>query len=118
MRSTTAAALDCNNAAEEVYGPLESSKLPRPAWMFFVLVLGLLSATSQPSRAAGSLSATNAPIPRGTVINLTAAGPVDWVHWGLYTDTSVDRKAGVSPQISNFKPVYNTGNSNAYAFVY
>src|SRR5882724_4654684 len=68
--------------------------------------------------AAGTLNPSFSTIPSGTIINLTAAGPVDWVHWGLYTDTSLDRKAGVSPQISNFKPVYNTGNSNAYAFVY
>jgi len=68
--------------------------------------------------AAGTLSGSFSTIPGGTIINLTAAGPVDWVHWGLFTDTSLDRKAGVTPQISNFTPVYNAGNSNAYAFVY
>src|SRR5438876_6340886 len=68
--------------------------------------------------AAGTLNGSFSTIPSGTIINLTAAGPVDWVHWGLYTDTSVDRKASVTPQISNFNPVYNTSDSNAYVFVY
>src|SRR6266550_8498877 len=73
---------------------------------------------SAPTVSAGTLNGSFSSIPSGTIINMTAAGPVDWVHWGLYTDTSVDRKAGVTPQISNFKPVYNTNNSNAYVFVY
>src|ERR1044071_5823811 len=68
--------------------------------------------------AAATLNGSFTTIPSGTIINLTAAGPVDWVHWGLYTDTSVDRKGGVAPQISNFSLVYNTADSNAYVFVY
>ena len=70
------------------------------------------------SAPGGILNGSFSTIPSGTVIDLSAAGPVDWVHWGLYTDSSVDRKAGVTRQISNFKPVYNNGNSNAYVFVY
>src|SRR6266568_3284397 len=68
--------------------------------------------------AAGTLNASLSTLPSGAIINLTAAGPVDWVHWGLYTDTSLDRKGGVAPQISSFNPVYNSSDSNAYAFVY
>jgi hypothetical protein len=45
----------------------------------------------------------------GSNVNLTAAGPIDWVHWGLYTDTSVDRKAGVIPQISDFTLLGSSG---------
>jgi hypothetical protein len=65
----------------------------------------------------GTLHGSFSPIPSGTVINLTAAGPLDWVHWGLNTYTSFDRKAGVAPQISNFS-VLSSGNPNGFVFVY
>jgi hypothetical protein len=65
----------------------------------------------------GILNGSFNTIPSGTAINLTAAGPVDWVHWGLHTYTSLDRKTGVTPQISNFSLLSN-GNSNAFSFVY
>jgi hypothetical protein len=42
--------------------------------------------------------------PTGTV-NLTAEGVADWVHWGLVTENTVNRKAGVAPLISNFSIV-------------
>ena len=32
-------------------------------------------------------------------VNLTAEGPLDWVHWG---DTNLIRKAGTSPLLSNY----------------
>ena len=67
---------------------------------------------------AGSLSGSFSPIAAGSNVDLTIAGKLDWVHWGLYTDTSLDRKAGVTPQISNFNAIYNTADSNAYVFVY
>jgi len=51
-----------------------------------------------------TLSVTFTPIPQGTDVDLTAEGPLDWVHWGLYTDSSLDRKAGVTPQIPDFIP--------------
>jgi hypothetical protein len=35
-------------------------------------------------------------------IDLTAQGTTDWVHWGLETNTSVNRKASVPAQISDF----------------
>ena len=62
------------------------------------------------------------PIPTGTDVNLTAEGPLDWVHWGLYTDSSLDRKAGVTPQIPDFTPKGFTGpfqfadNYNGYSW--
>ena len=64
---------------------------------------------------AASLTGSFALIPSGTVVDLTAAGPLDWVHWGFYTDTSLDRKAGLAPLISNFIPL--TG-SNGYTSIY
>ena len=42
--------------------------------------------------------------PTGTV-NLTAEGAADWVHWGLVTENTVNRKAGVAALISNFSIV-------------
>jgi Bacterial Ig-like domain (group 1) len=35
-------------------------------------------------------------------VNLTTEGTADWIHWG---DASLNRKAGVSPQISNYTVV-------------
>jgi hypothetical protein len=61
------------------------------------------------------LTGTFATIPRGSVVNLTAQGALDWVHWGLFTDTSLDRKAGVSPQISDFSLATV---SNFFGFAY
>ncbi len=70
-----------------------------------------------PSWGAATLTGSFSSIPKGTVINLSAAGPVDWVHWGLYTATSLDRKAGVTPQISDFIPLDNTnGGVSIYQF--
>src|SRR5258708_15683298 len=67
------------------------------------------------SLRAGTLNGSLSTIPNGTIINLSAAGPVDWVHWGLYTATSLDRKAGVTPQISDFIPLDNT-NGGGFLF--
>src|SRR6266487_4040624 len=66
------------------------------------LVLMLL-APQLPGAAPGpALSAAFSSITAGNVVNLTSEGEIDWVHWGLYTETSLDRKAGVLPQISDF----------------
>ncbi len=48
-------------------------------------------------------------------MNLTVAGSADWVHWGLLTDTSIDRKVNVAPRISNFTPVAASGG---YVYIY
>ena len=39
------------------------------------------------------------------LVNLTAEGAADWVHWGRASATVPDRKADVLPQISNFTPL-------------
>jgi hypothetical protein len=61
---------------------------------------------------AASFSLTNLGVSRGalsgsvtsatTTANLTAGGPADWVHWG---DASLNRKAGVTPQIGAYSIV-------------
>ena len=47
----------------------------------------------------GYLSVTSAII-SGDVF-LDAEGPADWVHWGLYTENSFNRKRGVVPLLNN-----------------
>src|SRR5688572_2057655 len=52
--------------------------------------------------AAGTLTGSFMSVASGADINLTANGPLDWVHWGLDWEDSVDRKAMPQPQIGNF----------------
>src|SRR5947207_11493999 len=76
-----------------------------------IAVLMLASISARPASLTGSFE----PIPQGSSVDLTAAGPVDWVHWGLYTETSLDRKAGVAPVISDFTLLDAT---NGFSYVY
>jgi hypothetical protein len=63
-------------------------------------VYGLLSAGG----GGGSLTGSGTSVT--TAANLTAEGSADWVHWG---DSSLNRKAGVTPQISNYSIVGSGG---------
>jgi hypothetical protein len=63
---------------------------------------------------AGSLTGTTRNLQNSTV-NLSTNGTLDWVHWGLYTESSLNRKAGVTPQISDFTLLDNT---NGFVFGY
>ena len=87
-----------------------SSRRFLPA-LIFLLAIRLVAQRA----AAGTISGTFNTVPAGSNVNLTAAGPIDWVHWGLYTETSVDRKDGVIPQISDFTLL---DASNGFAYVY
>ncbi|HTI97980.1 MAG TPA: Ig-like domain-containing protein [Dongiaceae bacterium] len=82
-------------------------------WQTAAVGLWLWAALNQ-SRA-GSLTGSYSSVAAGTDVNLTAAGKLDWVHWGLYTDTSVDRKATVTPSIGDISLV---GDSNGFLAVY
>src|SRR5689334_20561405 len=81
------------------------------------MLLALLSLLAgQPLTApAGSLTGSSRDIPRNSSVNLSTNGTVDWVHWGVYTETSINRKAGVVPKISDFSPLDNT---NGFLEVY
>ncbi len=72
------------------------------------------------SAAAPTLTGSFTPIPVGSNVNLTAIGTLDWVHWGLQADngSSLDRKAGVAPQISDFTLVYDPRTSYGAAWQY
>jgi hypothetical protein len=65
----------------------------------------------------GSNLVTFAPVPQGTNVDLTAEGKSDWVHWGLFTESSLNRKAGVPPLITDFTVQVPTGGS-AVVFQY
>jgi hypothetical protein len=85
------------------------------AAMLVCLFTGLLPHCCQ---AAATLTGSFSSLQSGQSINLSSAGTLDWVHCGLYTSTSVDRKAGVTPLISDFKVLYASGESNAYVYAY
>jgi hypothetical protein len=74
----------------------------------------ILLSLAWPAKAA-TLNVSFSSIATGTDVNLSQEGALDWVHWGLITESSVDRKSGVTPQISDFSVVYNPVS---YAYVY
>src|SRR5213594_2236944 len=78
----------------------------------YVLAVGLLSSLAT---RGGSLSATFAGVPEGSTVDLTQEGAIDWVHWGLYTESSLNRKSGVPALISDF---ILQDDSSGFAYVY
>jgi hypothetical protein len=65
-----------------------------------VNVYGLLSTSTAGGALTGSGNSAN------SASSLTVEGPTDWVHWG---DASLNRKAGVTAQISNYSIVGSGG---------
>jgi Bacterial Ig domain len=80
--------------------------LPHRCW-FSTALFPVLLVWFEFSGCAGTLTGTFSPIATGSNVDLTAVGKLDWVHWGLYTADSLDRKASVTPQIGNFSLVGN-----------
>ena len=64
------------------------------------------------------MTASAVKLSSGADINLSVAGPLDWVHWGLQSDTSINRKANVVPQISDFTPLRMSTETNAGVYVF
>lgn len=81
--------------------------------VLFILTFSFFNGTS-----FAALTGSFAPIAQGSNVNLTAEGKLDWVHWGLSSDTSLNRKATVNPQINDFFVVYNTNSTYAAAYRY
>src|SRR2546428_515494 len=79
-------------------------------------VMTLFSCGLYHAAAAGTLDGTFTSIPQFSAVNLTAEGALDWVQWGLYTETSVTRKTGVTNQIGDFSVVGKRGFVQAYQF--
>jgi hypothetical protein len=95
--------------------------ISRPCFRFLALAGFCLA--HLPAARGATLNGAFLPIPQGTEVNLTAEGPLDWVHWGLVTESSVNRKAGVAPQIPDFVPLGFAGpyrdddNFNGYSWI-
>lgn len=89
---------------------LEFSRRSRGLRAAVAVMLCVAMATS-----AATLTGSFTPITTGSNVNLSAAGNLDWVHWGLYTDTSLNRKSAVAPQIGNFNVI---GDSNGFVTAY
>jgi hypothetical protein len=84
---------------------------------FSILIILLCHAVAHAGSLSGSFTSfvTSPPNATPTNVNLSTLGNVDWVHWGLYTESSLNRKAGVVPQISDYTVI---GNSNDYLAAY
>lgn len=80
-----------------------------------VVVVAVVIISSVDVIRAGSNGVTFTSVPAGSEVNLTSEGKIDWIHWGLHTDSSLNRKADVTPWISDFIP---QDASNGYAFIY
>ena len=78
-----------------------------------VVVVATLAVASP--LGAGTLSVTFDSVPEGSVVDLTSEGKIDWVHWGLHTESSLNRKAGVAPLIADFE---RQDASNGFSYVY
>src|ERR1041384_5922140 len=67
-----------------------------------------------------TLSGNFSALPASSNVNLTVNGKLDWVHWGLGGDYKVNRKASVTPLISNFTliSVNNTNDPLAFSSAY
>lgn len=79
-----------------------------------VLILFCCLCFARPG-AGGIVAGSFSPVAAGSNVDLTMAGKLDWVHWGLYTDTSISRKSGVTPAISDFS-VMGTGVVEVYQY--
>ena len=64
---------------------------------------------------AATLSVTFSEVPEGSVVDLTSEGRIDWVHWGLHTESTLNRKAGVTPLIADFE---RQDASNGFSYIY
>src|SRR6266566_1701989 len=60
---------------------------------------------------AGTISGSFTPVAAGSNVNLTTLGKLDWIQWGLGGDYKANRKAGVTPLISNFTLISHSANS-------
>src|SRR6266542_2035426 len=64
---------------------------------------------------AGTITGSFSPIATGSNVDLSIAGKTDWVHWGLVTESSLNRKWGVTPLISDYT-VLGTGSVFVYQY--
>src|SRR2546430_10533617 len=69
-----------------------SSWLPprRSVWLVIVLLSEISLPRLHAAAAGPGVSGSFASITAGSIVNLSSTGENDWVHWGLYTETSLD----------------------------
>lgn len=91
--------------------------LPVFRWRLRLALATALAWLIVASSPAAVLTGSFERVPQGSNVNLTALGTVDWVHWGLLTETSLDRKASVTPRISDYT-VFGGLTSNAFVIAY
>ena len=87
-------------------------------FLFSAALLFTLLAWCEFSSRAGTLTGAFSPITAGSNVDLTAVGRLDWVHWGLETADSLNRKANVTPQISNFTVIGDASDYVLTAYQY
>ncbi|MFQ5471071.1 MAG: hypothetical protein ACE5EH_12360, partial [Gammaproteobacteria bacterium] len=71
-----------------------------PSASFITLESAALDATG-----TGGVATLGGSMVTVSNVNLSAKGPTDWIHWGRIADAPLDRKAGITPLISDEKPV-------------
>ena len=88
--------------------------------LLLLALAGFCAARSE----AGTISGSFEPIAAGSNVDLTILGKLDWVHWGLQTDSSISRKSGTPPLISDYSvlgtglvyPYQYSDNANGYTW--
>jgi hypothetical protein len=65
---------------------------------------------------AGTLSATYVQLPTNSTVNLTAQGPLDWVHWGFNTEFGYDRRAVAPTPMTVLPPTIAPSGSGPYQY--
>ncbi len=65
---------------------------------------------------AGTLGGSFVVVATNSIADLTAEGPLDWVHWGLNSEYGFDRKANASPQVGPLTTVVAGGGLGPYRY--
>jgi len=82
-----------------------------------LFVVSFASLTCLAPVQGATLTGSVTSIPKNTSVNLSTNGTIDWVHWGLFTESTVNRKAGVNPQIGDFS-LLSAGGSNSFTLAF
>lgn len=55
-------------------------------------------------------------VPLNSIADLTADGPLDWVHWGTHSEYGWNRKVNVPPRIGQLVPIISASGSGPYRY--
>jgi hypothetical protein len=56
-----------------------------------IVLIAMLVVLWVSSTVAATLTGSFSSVAQGSNVNLTAEGKLDWIHWGLYSDSSLNR---------------------------